>query len=468
MNILNLVLLAPCLLPAIPLKRLRALPILKILPKPVPEIVVSILGGVPLALVGTPWLALVAVTGLAATFFSGEAVGRVLSYLRGEAKVVPAAVSKPLEARQRGIWIGRVAIALLTAASLLCLTFGLDITPFIAGPIVFIALGSSWLASDSVSRRQQWSDRIHATELERLLSWAHKTGSTALIHVPDGDAATLKALAALRKELAAEGVKPALICRGRKAYAKFRTTTTEAWLCRTVRDLDDYAAPPFMRCYHMNRGTNGSHIIALLRVRHTLVDLEHVLPGLSTLPKPWRMFDEILADAGISPELREDAARYGITIRQKASVKPPMIMPSLPLGLKPCFGLVVPADAAGHVELAGLEPAFEVLTNLYKAYPDGFRVLLAFEAASAATMKSVKSWLSHSIGDVLHSAKTAQDALNSAPVLIWTSALDRLLLPYAKRAIIRSPEDIEAHRFPTPLPAVSAYMVDGENTCCSA
>lgn len=464
MNVLPLLLLAPCLLPALPLKRFKALPLVKKLPKPWPETALVIAGSLSVALAGMTGLALTIAAGLVATLGAGEAVTRIHAHLRGEVKTVPASVSKPLALRQRALWIARVTISLLAGACLLGLALGRDVSALALGPAILIALASAYVGRDSARRMTEWSDRIHGAELDRLFAWADKNGVTSIVHVPDGEPATVKAIEALIKELAAEGVKAALICRGRTAYAKMRVKNEGAWLVRAIPDLDDYAVPPFLRCFHVNRGSNGCHIISLLNMRHILVDLNGVLSGLGALPKTFRMFDEIRTGACIAPELHDDAGRYGITLQRRASVKPPLIMPSVPRGPTPCFGLVVPSDATGQIDLGSLNEAFEIVSAIVKACGSDFRLILGFEAASAAVMKSVTGWLMPSLGSVMQPVQSSSDVLNSTSALIWTPAIDRLLPRDAKRDIIRAPQDLGQFTFPQPEPS----PLSGDTTCLTA
>ncbi len=454
----NLLLLL-CLAPAIPLGELRKSAAIRALPKPLLMIVLTGLGVLPLLLDGRAGLASLAMAGLLACYGFGEAVARLTAHLRGEARSLPAPVARALARRQRAVWLCRSAVALLVAAMTLQLSRGGDPGAVPALAILLLTAAAGVVTGVALRGRQEWSDRIHLAELERYFAWADRSKSTDILHVPNASVDTIKALDRVLKELASAGIRPGLICRGRGIFAAVRRKHVNTWLVRSTHDLDDFAAAPIRRCFHMRRGTNGSHIVALRKLRQVSVDYAGTLSDVEELPKDLRMFDEIWIRGRIAPLLRTEAAAYGITLQGLGPAPPPM-MPAVPQGRIPCFALIVPAAPDKTADLGALAPAMGLVSTISRRFPQGYRLVLGFESAPDP---AVTSWLSTVLGADLHPVATAHDAINSAPALIWTPAIERILPQGVgpggiERTVLRHAKDLAAPAPASHLPESEAAM----------
>lgn len=444
MNGMTALLVALAMVPAIPLGRLRKLRLVGLMPHRALGAILSVAGAAPLAITGQPLLATLLLACFLACYGAGEAITRIGAHLRGEARILPTCVSRIVGARQRSVWLCRVAMVLL---GLGCLLAGPE-NPASTVAAVAAAVAMATIAAIGISlafgafrKRQTMSDSIHAAEIERLLCWADKEGVRDLIHVPDGDAATIRKVEALLHQLQKQGNKAALICRGRKAFGKLRGKHTASWLVRTAQDLDDILVPPFQRCIHLDIGTNSTHVVGLRKLRQVLVDQGGRLDGAQEVPKDLRMFDEIRLRKDWGSGFAHDAQLYGISLQKIDPEKSLPVLPALPIGPTLCAGILVPAGPSGEDDFSSLAPAFELATALRRKCGRG-RLIIGFEAGSAASRKLMAEWLTPSFGADLHIASSPTAVINAAPYLIWTPALDRVLPTFAKRVILRDIEDL--------------------------
>ena len=408
----------------------------------------ALAGAAPLAISGRPVMAAFMLAGIVACYAASDSITRIGSYLRGEAKTFPASVTRILSGRQRSVWLCRVALALVGVAVLLVP----EANPILALiPMIAVTATAIFLASRTFRKRQVLSDRIHDAEINRLLAWAHKEGVRDLIHVPDGDVATIKKVEALLVLMKKKGVKAALICRGRKAYAKIRGKNATSWLVRTAQDLDDFAMLPFLRCIHLDIGTNSTHLIGLRKLRQVLVDPAGRLNDVHLVPKEYRMFDEIWLLKNPSEAFAENAQGYGITLENILPKKMAPILPSLPFGKRQCAGIIVPATRSGEDDMSSLASAFEIATAFRKRCGDESLLIIGFESGSATASKMMSEWLSVSFGKSVRIVTSTTTVLNTAPYLIWTPAVERVLPTFAKRAILASHEDVDAIDVPVTI-----------------
>lgn len=401
----------------------------------------ALAGAAPLAISGRPVMAAFMLAGFVACYAASDSIARIGSYLRGEAKTFPASVTRILSGRQRSVWLCRVALALVSVAVLLVPAMN----PILAAtPVIAITATAIFLAYRTFGKRQALSDRIHDAEINRLLAWAHKEGVRDLIHVPDGEVATIKKIEALLLLMKKKGVKVGLICRGRKAYAKIRGKNSTSWLVRTAQDLDDFAMLPFLRCIHLDIGTNSTHLIGLRKLRQLLVDPAGRLNDAQQVPKECRMFDEIWLVNDPSDQFAENAQGYGITLENIMPKKTAPVLPSLPFGKRACAGIIVPATSSGEDDMSSLASAFEVATAFRKRCGNDSLLIIGFESGSATASKMMSEWLSVSFGKSVKIMTSTTTVLNTAPYLIWTPAAERVLPSFAKRAILKNQEDVDS------------------------
>lgn len=447
MNVHTALLLACAVMPALPIAWLRRPALIRALPRLGLLAALVALGAAPLALAGLHVQAGGMVAALAVCLGASDVVTRLKKHLREEAKALPAGVARIIRALQRSIWLCRVTLVFAGLAFLAVPSRGMATTLAEMAAMLAIAGAAALIALWGFGVRQALSDRIHGAEINRLLAWADKEGARDLIHVPDGDPVTLTKIDALVRQLGKQGIKAALVCRGRKAYGKLRGKTGCSILVRTAKDLDDLLTPPFLRCLHLDVGTNSTHMVGLRTLQHVMVDREGRLNGAQAVPKDMRMFDEIRLQEDWTAALSGDAGRYGIALSRITPEMAPPVLPALPIGGVACAGLIIPTPSSGENDLSSLAAAFDVAAALRRKC-GSLHLVVALEQGTADGRRLLERTLRPSLGAELTILDTPIDVLNAAPVLIWTPVLDHLLPSFAKRAILRAEEDLASIDFP--------------------
>ncbi|MFG6080418.1 hypothetical protein ACEUZ9_000975 [Paracoccus litorisediminis] len=419
--------LAPIALPALPLGKLSGLRRRLSLSKAGLAASLSAISAAPFLAVpdGRGVASAFAVfAGISFSYGASHALQVIRGHLAEEAIGLPSPVDRELAREARLVWLARGGIVAAAAAAWTgALTPNCAVLP--ALPLLAFCGHLAWRSSQKMRVR---SERIHAAEIARFTAWADRPGTSVLVHVPDAKSATIASCQRLIDVLKAQGYAVAAICRGRKTFSSMAKTHAESWLVRNTQDLDHFSVAPIAACFHLPLGTNGSHMVSLRKLRQVLVDIDGTIPSSGALPKEARMFDEIRLVSRAGERLRSDAAEYGINITMISPAPVPAILPVIPRGTLPGFGLIIPDEISKFAPLA-----VGLLDALSKHHPQGFRLNLLVGCSQAA--RDMAQALAAIYPGHVREAPSLEALINTSTGLILPDRNTMALMPEDRIAI---------------------------------
>lgn len=396
---------------------------------------------VSLALLGVNplWGAVSAVT-LGGLYAGSTTIRESGKSLAGESRGGSPVATAFTKGGTRSLWSLRMAFSGLMLAGIGAAAFAPSASLVTPLAMVGVAGLTARKVKRFISDKGAVSNQIHEKELLRFYSWVEKNRVDTVIHLQNDKKATLSALDKAMAQLGKLGMKPGIICRGKKAFTVAGAKYENTWLSRSIIDLDDFCKAPVQRVVHLPDSPNSLHMVSLQHLTHVYLDLSGSVVSQDRIPNEIRMFDEIWHNHDVSEGITSMASDFGITLKSlipKAPVvhqinyKEIFPLPRVPAGPKPVIGLIFP-DSASDIEAAlskiteawdNFVPCLEVVADHF----DGnYQLLVSFgESTQKIANEAILSAMRGAYGkERVVEVKSPVDLLNRSQNILdgqWTS-----------------------------------------------